>query len=99
MKALKDLFLSDVNHNHKEIIRRLDRVIDLLERPAASQAASVAKDYYTNADLCRMLRVSKRTLARYRQKGLISYYMIGRKTYYKVSDVENFLHGKAKFSK
>jgi hypothetical protein len=38
----------------------------------------------------------KQTLARYRQKKLIRYYQIDRKTYYKASEMQEFLKTKGK---
>ena len=49
-----------------------------------------------NYDLCRLLGVTKRTLARYRQKKLIRYYMIDGRTYYKASEIQEFLQMKGK---
>lgn len=39
---------------------------------------------------------TKRTLARYRQKKLVTYYMIDGRTYYKASEVQDFLSRKGK---
>lgn len=44
-----------------------------------------------NQDLCQFLRVSKRTLQRYRSSGLLKYHPIRHKTYYKESEVEEFI--------
>lgn len=49
-----------------------------------------------NQDMCQLLGVTKRTLARYRQKKLVSYYMIDGRTYYKASEVQTFLQKKGK---
>ena len=49
-----------------------------------------------NYDLCQLLGVTKRTLARYRQKRYVTYYMIDGRTYYKASEVEAFLNQKGK---
>ncbi len=94
---MKKLFPSSKNSRHVEIVSRLDRIItDLKKDTLVGEAvAAAAKEYYTNEDLCRILRVSKRTLARYRQKKLIPYYMIRGKVYYKVAEVQNFLKRKA----
>ena len=46
--------------------------------------------------LCELLGVTKRTLARYRQKKLVTYYMIDGRTYYKASEVQDFLNKKGK---
>jgi hypothetical protein len=44
-----------------------------------------------NQDLALLLKVSKRTLQRYRTSGKLPYFAIGHKTYYRVSDVRNFV--------
>ncbi len=46
---------------------------------------------FDNQDLCVMLRLSKRSLQRYRSLGLLPYIMLRQKTYYKESDVLQFL--------
>ena len=46
--------------------------------------------------MCELLGVTKRTLARYRQKKLVTYYMIDGRTYYKASEVQDFLNKKGK---
>lgn len=45
-----------------------------------------------NQDLAFLLKVSKRTLQRYRSDGKLPYFMIGHKTYYKVDNVREFVH-------
>jgi hypothetical protein len=44
-----------------------------------------------NQDLAFLLKVSKRTLQRYRVSKKLPYFMIGHKTYYRVNDVRNFV--------
>ena len=44
-----------------------------------------------NQDLAFLLKVSKRTLQRYRSSGKLPYFMIGHKTYYRTNDVRNFV--------
>jgi DNA-binding transcriptional MerR regulator len=45
-----------------------------------------------NQDLCRMLRVSHRTLQHYRTDDLLSFLKRGQKIYYKASDVREFVN-------
>lgn len=45
-----------------------------------------------NQDLAFLLKASFRTLQRYRAKGVLPYFTIGRKTYYKASDIRAFVH-------
>ena len=44
-----------------------------------------------NDDVCSLLQISKRTLQSYRDNGILPFSQIGRKCYYKVSDVENLI--------
>ena len=44
-----------------------------------------------NQDLCLLLKVSKRTLQRFRSSGKLPYKRIGKKTYYIESDVHKFI--------
>jgi len=50
-----------------------------------------------NQDLAFLLKVSKRTLQRYRSSGKLPYFAIGHKTYYKVNDVREFVHSHMDF--
>lgn len=44
-----------------------------------------------NQDLAFLLKVSKRTLQRYRSEGKLPYFMIAHKTYYRATDVREFV--------
>ena len=44
-----------------------------------------------NADVCRMLNISKRTLQTYRDNGTIPYTQINHKTYYHPEDVQRIV--------
>ncbi|MDD2245101.1 MAG: helix-turn-helix domain-containing protein [Bacteroidales bacterium] len=44
-----------------------------------------------NDDVCSLLQISKRTLQSYRDNGVLPYSQIGRKCYYRVSDIENII--------
>jgi len=44
--------------------------------------------------VCAYLKISKRTLQRYRSNGVIAYSLIGRKTYYSVASVKKLLKEK-----
>ena len=70
-----------------QIMERFDRIDRTLER---------MNKLLDNYDLCQLLGITKRTLARYRQKKYVTYYMIDGRTYYKASEVEAFLNRKGK---
>ena len=42
-------------------------------------------------DVCRLLMISKRTLQTYRDRGILPFAQIGRKIYYKASDIDDYL--------
>lgn len=44
-----------------------------------------------NDHVCGLLQISPRTLQSYRDNGILPYSQIGRKCYYKVSDIENLI--------
>ena len=48
-----------------------------------------------NQDLAFLLKVSPRTLQRYRTGGKLPYFMIGHKTYYRASDIRAFVQENA----
>ena len=49
------------------------------------------KHWLTGDEICKLLRVSKRTLQNYRDKRVIPFSQIGRKIYYKYSDIVEYL--------
>ena len=50
-----------------------------------------------NQDLAFLLKISYRTLQRYRSNGTLPYFMIGHKTYYRTSDVREFVRSHMDF--
>jgi excisionase family DNA binding protein len=51
----------------------------------------LTKKWLTGDEILHLLGISKRTLQNYRDQRLIPFYQIGRKIFYKSSDVDNFL--------
>lgn len=45
-----------------------------------------------NSEVCGLLQISQRTLQSYRDNGTLPFSQIGRKCYYKTSDVEQVLN-------
>lgn len=78
------------------LIERFDKMERAFERMNKLKDCLDGDTLLDNYDLCRLLGVTKRTLARYRQKKLIRYYMIDGRTYYKASEMQEFLQMKGK---
>lgn len=48
-------------------------------------------NWLTNGDVVQILRISTRTLQSYRDRGILPFAQIGRKIYYKASDIDDYL--------
>ena len=68
-----------------QIMERFDKIEDRLNRMNRQTSALDGDKLLDNQDMCELLGITKRTLARYRQKKLVAYYMIDGRTYYTVS--------------
>lgn len=56
------------------------------------------KQWLCNEDVCGLLQISPRTLQSYRDNGILPFSQIGRKCYYRVSDVEQLINNSKKES-
>ena len=79
----------------QRIMERLDRqdkiISVLINKDAAGVKYMDGERLYDNQDLCEMLRTSKRSLQRFRSEYGLRYRKISRKSYYKESDVLEFI--------
>lgn len=60
-----------------QLMERFDKIEKMLERQNKMKECLDGDTLLDNYDLSKLLGVTHRTLARYRQKKLIRYYMIG----------------------
>lgn len=70
------------------LIKNLDAKIDKL---LVADSSVMDERLFDNQDLCLFLKVTPRTLQRYRNKGLIPFKTICKRNYYKESDVNIFV--------
>ncbi len=47
--------------------------------------------WLSSEEVCHLLMISKRTLMSYRSRGILPFAQIGRKIYYKASDIDDYL--------
>jgi hypothetical protein len=76
MERIMDRF--DILGEHISDIRKQRNSID-------------GEELLDNQDLLQMLKISNRSLQRYRSSGKLAYYTISGKLYYKLSDVHQFI--------
>ena len=75
----------------QQIMDKLNSIDQKLDRMTKVKNAMNGDKLLDNHDLCMLLGVTKRTLQRYRHLEKITYYRIDGKTYYKASEIEEFL--------
>jgi hypothetical protein len=68
-------------------IRELQKKVTLL----SDRKKLLAEEYIDSFEASRILRISRRTLERYRDSNRIRCYKTNRKVYYRLSDIEHFL--------
>lgn len=75
----------------KQVMVRFDKIDKTLERIINTKRCFDGDKLLDNQDMCTMLGITKRTLARYRQKKKVRFYHIDKKVYYVASEVEQDL--------
>ena len=75
----------------ERILERVEMLNKKIEKLNNSKNKLNGDTLLDNQDLCLLLKVSKRTLQRYRSSGILPYKRIRQKTYYLESDVHKFI--------
>jgi len=75
----------------ERILERVEMLNKKIEKLNNSKNQLNGDTLLDNQDLCLLLKVSKRTLQRYRSSGILPYKRIQQKTYYLESDVHEFI--------
>jgi len=88
----------DMNIDRMEFTAWMDRIMERFD--ILMEAVSTGKNQHTavdgeefldNQDVLQMLKISVRSLQRYRSTGRLPYYTISGKIYYKLSDIHQFV--------
>lgn len=75
----------------ERIMERFDLLTELVNDTKNQPASIDGEELLDNQDLLQMLKISTRSLQRYRSSGKLPYYTISGKLYYKLSDVHQFI--------
>ena len=73
------------------VMDRFDAIENKIDRMNKRQNCLEGDELLDTQDLCFMLKTCKRSLQRYRKKGLLSFHTIEGKVYYKSSDIHEFI--------
>ena len=79
------------DNSFREIMDKLEQIDAKLTKLTEKKDCQKPEKMMENTDLCLLLGVTKRTLQRYRQKGVLPYYMMKGKPYYKPEEVQEAL--------
>lgn len=75
----------------ERLLERIEMLERKLEKLNNSKSQLNGEALLDNQDLCLLLKVSNRTLQRYRSTGILPYRRIQQKVYYLESDVHKFI--------
>lgn len=75
----------------KRITDRLDILTERLKASEKYHSSLDGEELLDNQDILQLLKISTRSLQRYRSSGKLPYYTISGKLYYKLSDVQQFI--------
>ena len=75
----------------ERIMDRLDMQDKKIDRLLNSQNCLDGEKLLDNQDLCFLLKVSVKTLQRYRKKGILPYLLLDGKYYYRASDIHKLI--------
>ena len=72
----------------KETLNRIESKVDFLSKPLSQQ---LNKQFLTNEEAAKVLKISKRTLAKIRYEGDIPFIRVRRRIIFAASDLEGYL--------
>jgi hypothetical protein len=75
----------------ERITERFDILMEAVSRPTNLHTKIDGDELLDNQDILQILKISTRSLQRYRSSGKLPYYTISGKIYYKLSDVHQFV--------
>jgi len=86
------LITSENNERIKSFFLSLNRLASAMEHLFASRKPALSgESYYTDEELSKKLKLSRRSLQDYRTEGRIPYIKLGGKILYRASDIQKLL--------
>ena len=83
---------SDNNEHIKAFFLSLERLSSVIESLFKGKKSSLnGESFYTDEELAKKLKISRRSLQDYRNEGRIPYIKLGGKILYRSSDIEKLL--------
>jgi hypothetical protein len=83
--------LTNIENLTREIRSQNQSNITNSNQPKPKEKLALGDEWLDNEDVCKLLRVTKRTLQNYRDNFVLPFSQIGKKILYKASDVQFIL--------
>ncbi|EOA56468.1 hypothetical protein HMPREF1214_03289 [Bacteroides sp. HPS0048] len=89
---MSNQLITSENERIKSFSRSLERLSSSLERLFSSRKPTLnGESFYTDEELSKKLKISRRCLQDYRDEGRIPYIKLGGKILYRASDIKQLL--------
>lgn len=89
---MSNQLITSENERVKSFFLSLDKLTSSLERLFSSRKPTLSgESFYTDEELSKKLKISRRSLQEYRNEGRIPYTKLGGKILYRASDIEKLL--------
>lgn len=89
---MSNQLITSENERIKSFFRSLERLSSSLERLFSSRKSTLnGESFYTDEELSKKLKISRRCLQDYRDEGRIPYIKLGGKILYRASDIKQLL--------
>lgn len=89
---MSNQLITENNERIKTFFRVLDHLTSFLEGLFSSRKPTLGgESFYTDEELSKKLKISRRSLQDYRNEGRIPYIKLGGKILYRSSDIEKML--------
>lgn len=75
----------------ERVMQRFDLLTERIIHSEQRHSSIDGEELLDNQDVLQLLKISARSLQRYRSQGRLAYYTISGKLYYKLSDVHQFI--------
>lgn len=75
----------------ERVMQRFDLLTERIRESEQRHNSIDGEELLDNQDVLQMLKISSRSLQRYRSSGKLAYYTISGKLYYKLSDIQQFI--------
>ena len=79
---------------YKELVSKINTIAKFVVEYQPAETNNPEDDWVDSYEVCTFLNISERTLQRLRSKGMITYSLMGGKSYYTISEIKRALREK-----